>query len=33
VRSREGVRGVRSTWEGAQDNALEGRDPALIERA
>ncbi len=31
ARSREGVRGVRSTGEGAQDNALEGRDPALIE--
>jgi len=31
ARSREGVRGVRSTWEGAHHNALEGRDPALIE--
>src|ERR1035437_2036041 len=28
VQSREGVRGVRSTWEGAQDNALEGRHHA-----
>ena len=31
ARSREGVRGVRSTDEGVQDNALEGRGPALIE--
>ena len=31
ARSREGVRGVRSTGEGVQDNALEGRDPTLIE--
>jgi hypothetical protein len=30
ARSREGVRGVRSTVEGVQDNVLEGRDPALI---
>ena len=30
-RSREGVRGAQSTHEGAQDNALEGRGPALIE--
>ena len=30
ARSREGVRGVRSTGEGVQDNALEGRGPALI---
>jgi hypothetical protein len=30
ARSREGVRGVRSTYEGVQDNALEGRGPALI---
>ena len=29
-RSQEGVRGVHSTEEGVQDNALEGRDPALI---
>ncbi len=29
-RSREGVRGVHSTGEGVQDNALEGRGPALI---
>ena len=28
--SREGVRGVHSTCEGAQDNAPEGRGPALI---
>src|ERR1041384_4940962 len=31
ARSREGVRGVCSTCEGAQQNALEGRSPALIE--
>jgi hypothetical protein len=31
ARSQEGVRGVRSTGEGAHHNALEGRDPALIE--
>jgi hypothetical protein len=31
ARSQEGVRGVHSTGEGAQDNALEGRGPALIE--
>src|SRR3954468_3446821 len=31
ARSREGVRGVRSTCEGVQQNALEGRSPALIE--
>src|ERR1035441_1041333 len=31
ARSREGVRGVHSTWEGVQQNALEGRGPALIE--
>src|SRR2546423_6130343 len=30
-RSREGVRGVHSTGEGVQQNALEGRGPALIE--
>jgi hypothetical protein len=30
---REGVRGARSTWEGVQHNALEGRSPALVERA
>src|SRR5438477_529401 len=30
ARSREGVRGVRSTDEGMQDNMLEGRGPALI---
>ena len=30
ARSQEGVRGVHSTEEGAQENALEGRDPALI---
>src|SRR5258708_38129726 len=30
-RSREGVRGVRSTGEGVQQNAPEGRGPALIE--
>ena len=29
-RSREGVRGARSTEEGVQDNTLEGRGPALI---
>ena len=29
--AREGVRGVRSTEEGVQDNAPEGRGPALIE--
>jgi hypothetical protein len=32
-RSREGVRGARSTCEGVQHNALEGRSPALVERA
>jgi hypothetical protein len=31
ARSREGVRGVHSTCEGVQQNALEGRGPALIE--
>jgi RNA-directed DNA polymerase len=31
VRSQEGVRGVRSTEEGVQHNAPEGRGPALIE--
>jgi hypothetical protein len=30
ARSREGVRGARSTDEGVQDNTLEGRGPALI---
>jgi hypothetical protein len=29
-RSQEGIRGVHSTEEGVQDNALEGRGPALI---
>jgi hypothetical protein len=29
--AREEVRGVHSTWEGVQHNALEGRGPALIE--
>jgi hypothetical protein len=29
---REGVRGARSTREGVQQNALEGRGPALVER-
>jgi RNA-directed DNA polymerase len=33
ARSREGVREVRSTGEGVQPNALEGRGPALIELA
>ena len=33
ARSREGVRGVHSTGEGVQDNALEGRDPALVTAA
>ena len=31
--SREGVRGARSTDEGGQDKPLEGRGPALVERA
>src|SRR5258708_40088885 len=31
ARSWEGVRGVHSTEEGVQDNAPEGRSPALIE--
>ncbi len=31
--SREGVRGARSTREGVQHNALEGRGPALVVRA
>src|ERR1035441_1646834 len=31
ARSWEGVRGVHSTREGVQHNALEGRGPALIE--
>jgi len=30
ARSQEGIRGVHSTEEGVQDNALEGRGPALI---
>jgi hypothetical protein len=30
ARSQEGVRGVHSTDEGVQENALEGRGPALI---
>jgi hypothetical protein len=30
---REGVRGARSTEEGVQQNALEGRGPALVARA
>jgi hypothetical protein len=30
---REGVRGARSTGEGVQQNAPEGRSPALVERA
>ena len=30
ARSREGVRGARSTDEGVQDNAPEGRGPALV---
>jgi hypothetical protein len=33
LRCREGVRGARSTCEGVQDNALEGRSPALVVRA
>ena len=31
ARSRMGIRGVHSTDEGVQENALEGRSPALVE--
>ena len=30
ARSREGVREAHTTWEGVQENALEGRGLALI---